>query len=150
MSVALNSFKLLPLLQLDVGMKPFVQSGVFTETSQNELVAAAAHHAVPCSLRIARWGSAASRARLVARMRWYGARVCCPGRPPVSCAPSVTITESTDRIAHFSGLASAKKGANLLALLASNVSLVSLRLGRHGAATARLQMGAVPREPERP
>ena len=44
----------------------------------------------------------------------------------------------------------AKKGANLLALLASNVSLVSLRLGRHGAATARLQMGAVPREPERP
>ena len=110
MSVALNSFKLLPLLQLDVGMKPFVQSGVFTETSQNELVAAAAHHAVPCSLRIARWGSAASRARLVARMRWYGARVCCPGRPPVSCAPSVTITESTDRIAHFSGLASQKRG----------------------------------------
>ena len=74
MSVALNSFKLLPLLQLDVGMKPFVQSGVFTETPQNELVAAAAHHAVPCSLRIARWGSAASRARLMARMRWYGAR----------------------------------------------------------------------------
>ena len=45
-SAALNSFKLLPLLQLDVGMKPFVQSGVFTETSQNELVAAAARRRI--------------------------------------------------------------------------------------------------------
>ena len=88
--------------------------------------------------------------------------MCCPGRPLVSCAPSGTITartasKSTDRIAHFSGLGKkgGKPGCNawlyMYLLPAAGVERVSLvSLGRHGAATARLQMGAVPREPEQP